>query len=112
MQHFAVVPPAAISRVLASFSRNELAGFVSVAIDLMDLVDGDSDLEEVGAEDSFQSHDCDGPGCPLGDPDSCEDADRGERVDEREEDPAEDGRAIIYGADQSRPVSADNPSLN
>lgn len=39
------VPPAAISRVLATFNREQLAGFVSVAIDLMDLADGDPDAE-------------------------------------------------------------------
>lgn len=46
MGHFATVPPAAISRVLASFERHELVGFISVAIDLLDLTDGDLDLEE------------------------------------------------------------------
>ncbi|TWH95285.1 hypothetical protein IQ35_01541 [Sphingobium wenxiniae] len=40
------VPPAAISRVLSRFSRSELEGFVAVAIDLLDLMDGDPDLED------------------------------------------------------------------
>lgn len=40
------VPPAAISRVLGRFSRVELEGFISIAIELLDLADGDPDLEE------------------------------------------------------------------
>jgi hypothetical protein len=42
----APVPPAAISRVLASFERNQLAGFIAVAIDLLDLADDDPDAED------------------------------------------------------------------
>lgn len=39
-------PPAAISRILSHFSRDQLEGFVAVAIDLMDVLDGDTDLED------------------------------------------------------------------
>lgn len=39
-------PPAAISRILSRFTRTELEGFVAVAIDLMDVADGDPDLED------------------------------------------------------------------
>lgn len=46
MGHFATVPPAAITRILSGFERDELAGFIAVAIDLLDLADGDLDLEE------------------------------------------------------------------
>lgn len=48
--HFQPVPPAAVSRVLATFSREELAGFITIAIDLLDLVEGDPDLEPNGDE--------------------------------------------------------------
>ncbi len=43
-------PPAAVSRVLATFDRDQLAGFITVAIDLLDLADGDTDLEPNGDE--------------------------------------------------------------
>ena len=44
------VPPAAISRVLARFDRPALEGFIAVALDLLDLADGDADDEEDGDE--------------------------------------------------------------
>ncbi|WP_414901293.1 hypothetical protein ACMT1E_15050 [Sphingomonas flavalba] len=43
---FISAPPPAITRVLAAFDRDQLAGFVAVAIDLLDLADGDPDREE------------------------------------------------------------------
>jgi hypothetical protein len=50
MRHFAPAPPAAVSRVLASFDRAQLAGFVAVAIDLLDLAAGDPDFEDDDAD--------------------------------------------------------------
>lgn len=38
-------PPAAITRILARHPRERLEAFVTVAIDLMDALDGDPDLE-------------------------------------------------------------------
>jgi len=78
------VPPAAVSRLLARYSRDELAGFVAVAIDLLDAADGDPDLElngdeldGMGAEDDFGVQRAplhlEGPGCPLADPDMAAD---------------------------------------
>jgi hypothetical protein len=62
-------PPAAISRVLATFDRKQLAGFIAVAIDLLDLADGDSDEEcELVEDDFFEAHPYLGPGCPITDP--------------------------------------------
>lgn len=81
------VPPAAVSRVLASFTRAELEGFVEVAIGLMDLADGNPDLEPNDdeldgsmGEDDFCDHNLvfAGPGCPISDPDTAVD-DEGER---------------------------------
>ena len=48
MNHPAAMPgPAAvISGILARFDRGLLEDFVSTAIDLLDLMDGDSDLED------------------------------------------------------------------
>ena len=80
---FAQVPPAAVTRVLASFDRQQLEGFVAVALDLMDLDDGDPDLEVNGdeldgtnAEDEVGNNHFNyglGPGCPISDPDSAVD---------------------------------------
>lgn len=67
LQQFAPPPPAAVSRVLASFNRDQLEGFIAVAIDLLDLADPDPDAEETGLEDSFMDHPADGPGCPVAD---------------------------------------------
>ena len=67
------VPPAAISRVLSRFDREQLAGFVAIAIDLMDLADPDPDLEDAtDLEDDFALSpqaigDATGPGCEVSD---------------------------------------------
>lgn len=70
-----VMPPAAVSRILAQFQRDQLAGFIEVAIGLLDVADGDSDTEANGdeldgnpAEDEFAQMVSDGPGCPISDP--------------------------------------------
>lgn len=47
---FATPVPAAVMRVLSHYGRKRLAVFVAVAIDLMDLMDGDPDFE-VGGDD-------------------------------------------------------------
>jgi hypothetical protein len=44
--HFAPMP--AVMRTLAKFDRKSLEGFISVAIGLLDVVDGDAELEENG----------------------------------------------------------------
>ncbi|BBC74404.1 hypothetical protein AEB_P3536 [Altererythrobacter sp. B11] len=62
--------------MLSRFDRAQLEGFIAVAIDLLDLVDGDRDVEANGdeldgngAEDDFMTHEIAGPGCPVADPD-------------------------------------------
>ena len=66
--------------MLATFDRAQLEGFVAVAIDLMDLSDGDADVEAAGdeldgtnAEDVVGNVTMDpwqhGPGCPISDAD-------------------------------------------
>lgn len=67
------IPPAAISRVLSRFDREQLAGFVAVAIDLMDLGDGDpdfenaTDLEDDHALSSWAIDPSNGAGCNIAD---------------------------------------------
>lgn len=51
METFAPAPPAAVTRVLATFDRDQLAGFIAVAIDLLDLAAGDPDVEPNGDEE-------------------------------------------------------------
>lgn len=96
----AYLPAPAVMAILSRFERQHLANFITVAVDLLDAIDGDPDvevedlagetvpvidradfppeeddgdpdLEETGAEDSFMAHRyADGPGCPVGDPDA------------------------------------------
>jgi len=54
MEQFVPAPPAAITRVLATFDRNQLEGFIAVALDLLDLADGDPEAEDsTDLEDDF-----------------------------------------------------------
>jgi len=78
MDTFPPAPPAAVSRVLAAFDRDQLAGFIEVAIGLLDVANGDPDLEEdddpgQSTEDEVsygvQGFGARGPGCPISDPD-------------------------------------------
>lgn len=66
-----------VQRILARYSRDELSGFVEVAIALLDLAGGDSDVEAngdeldgTGGEDDFVDHSRfrGEPGCPVSDP--------------------------------------------
>lgn len=74
-----LAPAAPIMRVLSQFDRAKLETFAEVAIALLDLADGDPDLEVTGSEDDFANLRGDGmPGCPI--------ADAAEIDDEPEED--------------------------
>lgn len=76
-----LAPSPAVMRLLEQIDRPRLEGFISVAIGLLDVLDGDSDDEAngdegdgtPGAEDEFgptgRGGGLDGPGCPLSDPD-------------------------------------------
>lgn len=109
LTHMASPPPAAISRVLSTFDREQLEGFIAVAIDLLDLADPDPDIEPngdeldgSGAEDDFVSHNAGvfpGPGCPVSDPDlAIDDEPCDDLYDDRE--PEEDVFAP-FGIDQT-----------
>jgi hypothetical protein len=80
-------PMPAVARILSRFDRDQLAGFIAVAIDLADAMDGDPDNEDAdppegnddeqdgssGAEDEFITHLwAQGAGCPVADPGGCE----------------------------------------
>jgi len=111
-------PSAAVSRVLSRFTRAELEGFVAVAIDLMDVADGDPDLE-IGddLEDDFllspyalAYSEGRGPGCEISDAGGGNVDDQGEGIDEREPDNNED-HCQHYGVDQDAPVGDRNPVI-
>lgn len=78
--HPAYVPPMpAVARILAQFDRERLAGFIEVAIGLLDVMDPNSDMEANGdeldgdcSEDDFMDFGGlgTGPGCIIGDPDA------------------------------------------
>lgn len=108
-------PPIAITRILSRFDREQLEGFVAIAIDLMDLADGEPDFEDddPGEEDDpagdlasedvaggYMAYRPTGPGCPISDPDKGAD-DEGEQVNE---DGLDYTRLVKgrYGMDQSK----------
>ena len=86
-----VAPPAfeapagaiAVARILQRYDVNQLAGFIEVAIGLLDVVDGDPDLEDddpAGQCDEDGINTTlgmfgDGPGCSLSDPEEDDDPD-------------------------------------
>ena len=68
------IPPAPVLAILSRYSRQEIEGFIAVAIDLLDLADGDSDQEGAHDEDEistafFLVSKRSGPGCLWSDPD-------------------------------------------
>ena len=66
-------PMPAIARVMAGFQRDQLASFVEVALGLLDLADGDADLEDATdleddhALSSWAIDPSNGPGCNIAD---------------------------------------------
>ena len=66
------VPPAPVLQVLSRYRREDIEAFVAIAIDLMDLADGDPDIENAtDAEDEGITDEAlaytDGPGCLISD---------------------------------------------
>ena len=66
-------PMPAVARVLAGFQRDQLAGFIEVALGLLDVADGDpdfenaTDLEDDHALSSWAIDPANGPGCNIAD---------------------------------------------
>ncbi len=82
---------------------------VELWISKLDAIDGDSDLEETGAEDDFSPHKLGkllGPGCPLADPDlSADDMPCDDVIDPDLEFDHRDAPCLNYGVDQCRPLT-------
>lgn len=130
-------PPApAVMRILSRFDRSQLHGFIAVAIELADAMDGDPDVEDddpneaVGDEQDASTREWHAihpahrrRAFPVGNEDDEDDDqdsavdDRGCDGDEREGDTPYDDDAGIrglcshYGVDQSAPISETNPAL-
>ena len=76
---FPATPPMpAVARILARFEREQLAGFIAVALELIDTLDGDTDAEEDDPPGQCDEDEVNtalelaisgAPGCPLSDPD-------------------------------------------
>lgn len=72
-------PMPAVARILSRFDRDQLHGFIAVAIDLADAMDGDADLEGECSEDEVSR--CTDTGQPVrGDGPGCDIADAGENA--------------------------------
>ena len=108
-----ILPTQGVMRILSRFDRAQLEGFVAVAIDLVDAMDGDSDIEASGdeldgsgAEDDFCPQNADWlghPGCPISDPDMAVDDQGCDDInDDREEEETGIGS---YGVDQTTQLS-------
>jgi hypothetical protein len=88
------------SQVHTLLDRGQIGAMIEALVDLLDIIDGDPDLEPDGdeldgcdlAEDEFQQHLARGPGCPLSDPGGSGSFDHDAR----------DFMTPAYGVDQSR----------
>lgn len=82
------IPPAPVLAVLANYRREDIEAFIAIAIDLLDLADGDPDNEEDdpsgqcdedGISTAFDTiryqNGSKGAGCTISDPDRCADDD-------------------------------------
>ncbi|WP_019051575.1 hypothetical protein [Sphingobium xenophagum] len=103
------VPAAVISGILARFDRGLLEDFVSTAIDLLDLMDGDTDLEDGNDQEAYEGddqgdlswiewHNRDRQTLYLGGPEMRTTALLQDSEDAEDDDPAEDGDAIGWEA--------------
>ena len=72
------LPMPAVTRILARFERDQLAGFIAVALDLLDTLDGPEDAEdddpcgqcdEDGINTDLERVGSGSPGCEISDPD-------------------------------------------
>jgi hypothetical protein len=104
-----IPPMPAVARILGRYDRSQVEAFIAVAIDLLDVFDGDTDVELNGdevdgtnAEDELprDSSVGSGPRCIISDPDLAVD-DEGCDTDEDRE---EDAYAVFptYGVDQTQ----------
>lgn len=103
----------AVAQILARYDRAAFESFISIAIELADTLDGDSDVEFNGdesdhglGEDDFCPHG-DGyptPGCPISDPDEAvDDRPCDDVVDPDLEIDHFDAPAPTFGIDQAEP---------
>ena len=78
-----IPPMPAVARILSRYDRPKMEACIAVALDLLDVLDGDADAElngdeadGSGAEDDFCPQNANwkgAPGCPISDPDMAAD---------------------------------------
>jgi hypothetical protein len=76
------IPPAPVLAILARYRRADIEAFIAIAIDLLDLADGEPDRELAGDEtdgNAAEDDECayfatlgNGPGCGVADDDICD----------------------------------------
>ena len=98
-----IPPMPAVARILGRYDRSQVEAFIAVAIDLLDVFDGEPDVELNGDEaDNTNAEDemlidgsvGSGPGCIISDPDMAVDDIACDADDDREDD------GVWYGIDQ------------
>lgn len=107
-------PPSAAAliaaRLLNRHSTSEIGHAIEILMDVLDLMDGDADVELNGderdgqpSEDEFMLHGTHGPGCPLSDPDTCVTDAPHDKAEEGDFEPERSNELPIprYGIDQS-----------
>lgn len=107
-----VIPPApAVMAILDRFNRDELGNAIEVLVALLDIWDGDADIELAGDETDFTGAEDEachhslpghliGPGCPIADPDcAVDDSGCDDINDDREH---EEHGVARYSIDQTR----------
>ncbi len=110
-QQIGFAPMPAVALILSRLDRTQLGSFVEIAIELMDVADGNTDVETNGdeldgssAEEDIWGHGgngMDGPGCSLADAGEEDDHAGGNVDDEGENADAEDAAGCgSYGIDQ------------
>lgn len=65
-----LAPAAPLMRLLSRFDRAKVEAFAEISVALLDLIDGDADMETEALEDDFTPMHADidfGPGCPISD---------------------------------------------
>ena len=98
IRHPAYTPPMpAVTRILSQFDRDNLAGFIEVALALLDLAEGDADMEDSDEDCCTAFDDC--SATPRSDDGRAGDADDAEDEGEAEPDKF-DAPTIDYAFDQ------------
>ena len=109
-QQIGIAPAPAVMAILSRFDRPTLEAFLTVAVDLLDLADGDPDIEETGDDQdgSLSEEEPAARFAEMGNGPGCDVADTDEGIDERPHDGIDEDREHeedchpAYGIDQAK----------